>query len=449
MKPPAIDRQTFLENLRRSGLLSTRELQNVIQRLPQTERGRTVARVLVEGGILTRFQADLLLAGHTGGFVLGQYQILDQIGQGGMGRVYKARHRTMNRVVALKVLANELVKTDKARRLFKHEVRAAAQLVHPNIVTAYDANKVGGRYFLVMEYVDGPNLDQLVRRRGPLPVSLACEIGRQAALGLQYAFEMGMVHRDIKPANLLVQRGGLATVVTVKILDFGLARLHEAEDAALAGAGTIQTPPHTVMGTPDYLSPEQSRDMHATDIRSDLYSLGCTLYYILTGKVPFPGGSSVDKLIRHGKEEAIPVEEHRPEVPAPVAQIIHRLMAKNPYDRFQTPAELAEALALFAKAGPASGLGLQRVPPPAREEPEADSSAVELGPVPPVSEPVAGSESTWPADLAPTPLSADVLASVRLASEAEAARRRARLFLALAGAAAILAGGLAVFFALH
>jgi serine/threonine protein kinase len=446
MKPPSIDRETFLENLRRSGLLSTRELQGVIRRLPETDRGRTVARALVQAGILTRFQADQLLTGHTGGFVLGQYHILDYIGQGGMGRVYKAMHRTMKRVVALKVLANELVKTEKARRLFKHEVRAAAQLVHPNIVTAYDANKVAGRYFLVMEYVDGPNLDQLVRRRGPMPVSLACEIGRQTALGLQYAFEMGMVHRDIKPANLLLQRGGLATVVTVKILDFGLARLHESEDATLPTTGAGQAPPNTVMGTPDYLSPEQSRNMHATDIRSDLYSLGCTLYYVLAGKVPFPGGSSLDKLLRHGKEEAAPIEEHRPDVPPSVAEILRRLMAKNPYDRFQTPAELAEALSPFAKVGPVAGLGLQREPTPAEE---GDSSSLELEESPLVPEPLAGSESTWPPDLAPTPLTADPLSSMRLAGEAEAARRRARLILAAAAVAAILAGALGVFFAIR
>jgi serine/threonine protein kinase len=448
MKPPSVDRETFLASLRRSGLLSERELESVLRRLPETDRGRLVAKALVEAGLLTRFQAGQLLAGRSGGFHLGQYRIMDYIGQGGMGRVYKAMHRTMKRVVALKVLAPDLVKTEKARRLFKHEVRAAARLLHPNIVTAYDANKVAGRYFLVMEYVDGPNLDQLVRRRGPLPISLACEVVRQTALGLQYAYEMGMVHRDIKPANLLVQKAGpgsSSASVQVKILDFGLARLHETEDGALAGSGTIQTAPNTVLGTPDYLSPEQSRSLHGVDIRSDLYSLGCTFYFMLTAKVPFPGGSSVAKLLRHTSEEAVPVEQLRPEVPATVAYIIRRLMAKDPNARFQTPAELAEALVPFSKVGPASGLALHR---PARSErltpaePGPESSAIELGEEPPP--PPAVAESTWPPDFAPTPLSA-----VPLGADEDNARRRARQLLLISGAVATLIGALGLFLALQ
>ena len=205
----------------------------VMGRLPETPRGRVVARALVEQGLLTKFQAELLLAGSTSGFLLGQYRILDQLGRGGMGRVFKAEHQTMNRVVALKVLSPHLLKTPKAQQMFQREVRAAARLVHPNIVTAYDANQIDDRYFLVMEFVDGPNLDQLVRERGPLPVGQACDFIRQAADGLQYAHELGMVHRDIKPANLLVQRsaGQPPTFdrACVKILDFGLARLQSRD----------------------------------------------------------------------------------------------------------------------------------------------------------------------------------------------------------------------------
>jgi serine/threonine protein kinase len=402
MKLPAIDRETFLANLKRSGLLHQRDLDAVLPRLPQTERGRPVAKALVDQGLLTRFQAQQLLAGRTHGFNLGQYRILGYIGQGGMGRVYKAMHRTMKRVVAIKILSPELVKTEKARKLFKHEVRAAARLLHPNIVTAHDANKVSGRYFLVMEYVDGPNLDQLVRRKGPLPVSLACEVIRQAALGLQHAYEMGMVHRDIKPANLLVQRTGLVPQIQVKILDFGLARLHEQGDSELAGSGTIQTAPNTVLGTPDYLSPEQSRNLHGVDIRSDLYSLGCTFYFILTGKVPFPGGSSVAKLLRHASEDPEAAEQIRPEVPATVAYVLRRMMAKDPAARFQSPADVAEALAPFSKMGPSSGLGLNRparIDPGTVESPESSNSVVDLGAAP--STPAAlAMGTTWPADLA-------------------------------------------------
>ncbi|HMF16391.1 MAG TPA: serine/threonine-protein kinase, partial [Gemmataceae bacterium] len=337
---PSIESEAFLKNLRRSGLLTRQEIEELLPRLPRTSRGRVVARSLVEMGLLTKFQAELLLAGRTNGFLLGQYRILEQLGEGGMGRVFKAVHQTMNRTVALKLLSPNLVQTPRARELFQREVRAAARLNHPNIVTAYDANQIDDRYFLVMEYVDGPNLDQLVRGQKPLPVPLVCEIMRQAANGLQYAHEMGMVHRDIKPANLLVQLAGPNQDLTVKILDFGLARLHDAEVAPVGGAGTIVTRPNVVMGTPDYVSPEQARDLHAADIRSDLYSLGCTFYYLLTGQVPFPDGTTMEKLVRHSTVEPPPVEHFRTDLPAAVAAIVRRLMAKKPEARYQTPFEV-------------------------------------------------------------------------------------------------------------
>jgi serine/threonine protein kinase len=353
MTPTHMDRKTFLANLRQSGLLGADELRTALEDVPETERGRVVARALVRQGLLTKFQAELLLIGRTHGFLLGQYRVLDQLGQGGMGRVFKAVHQTMHRTVALKVLAPNLLRTEKAHDLFLREVRAAGQLLHPNIVTAYDANQINGRHYLVMEYVDGPSLDQLVRDNGPLPVGLACEIIRQAALGLQFAAQKGMVHRDIKPSNLLIQRQGPTGGFVVKILDFGLARLH---GSAADGPATDDTPlpkEHTVMGTPDFLSPEQARNLDDVDSRADLYSLGCTFYYLLTGQVPFPGGTSLEKLIRHCKEEPAPIEESRPDMPPAVAAALRRLMAKDAADRFQTPAELAAALAPFAFADPA------------------------------------------------------------------------------------------------
>jgi serine/threonine-protein kinase len=257
--------------------------------------------------------------------------------------------------VALKVLAPTVMQSERARELFLREVRAAAQLNHPNIVAAYDASEGEGRYYLVLEYVDGPNLEQLVRDHGPLPVSQACDYIRQAALGLQCAHERGMVHRDIKPANILVNRGGLdgKSPDVIKISDFGLARL-QAPDVDLSGDApvcTILTKDNTVMGTPDYLSPEQARNLHKTDIRSDLYSLGCTFYFLLTGQVPFPGGKVMDKLIRHGTERPQPIADLRPVVPAEVVAIVNRLMAKHPKERYQTPAELADVLCALAVAG--------------------------------------------------------------------------------------------------
>jgi len=348
MTTSQVTREIFLSNLEKSGLLSQRDYRHAVERLTDTQKPRALARTLVELGLLTKFQAELLLVGRAKGFFLGPYKILEQLGQGGMGRVYKALHQTMNRTVALKVLAPHLVKTPKAQKLFQREVQAAAQLNHANIVTAYDANEINGRHYLSMEFVDGPNLEQLVREQGPLPVGMACEIVRQVATGLQHAHDFGMIHRDIKPANLLLQPSKNQQTFVVKILDFGLARLNDP--GVRDTTETIETQENTVMGTPDFLSPEQARDLHNVDIRSDLYGLGCTLYFLLSGKVPFPTGSTLEKLIRHSSEEARPIAEFRHDVPAPVIAILKKLMAKSPQERFQTPEELASLLAPHAVA---------------------------------------------------------------------------------------------------
>jgi serine/threonine protein kinase len=355
--PKKTGRQTFLARLRHSGLVPRAELVLVLPRLPNTTHAQPTAHALVEMGVLTPFQAERLLAGRSTGLRLGQYRILEQIGGGGMGMVFKAEHRTMRRIVALKMLNSDLLESARAVQLFLHEVRAVARLIHPNIVTAYDANEVSGRYYLVLEFVDGPDLDQLVRAHGLLPVGLACDYARQVANGLQCAHALGMVHRDIKPANILVQRQGPAGESSpglVKISDFGLARLHApAHEHPVNGqSGTILTLDNAVMGTPDYLSPEQARCLHKTDIRSDLYSLGCTLYFLLTGQPPFPGGNALDKLVRHANEQPAPITAVRRDVPVAVLAIADKLMAKRREERFQTPAELAEALSPHAVGGP-------------------------------------------------------------------------------------------------
>ncbi|NBO91351.1 MAG: serine/threonine protein kinase [Planctomycetia bacterium] len=357
---PTADRDTFLSFLSQSGLVTEEQIAGIRSRFTDKSDGRSLARALVEQGVLTRFQADRLLMGRTAGFQLGPYRILDQLGRGGMGRVYKAEHRTMGRLVALKVLAPELLKTERAVQLFLREVRAVGQLVHPHIVTAFDANEAAGRYYLVLEFVDGPNLDQLVRRQGPLTPGLACDYIRQAASGLQYAHQRGMVHRDIKPANILVQRRGQdgdSSPGLVKVSDFGLARLAAPSDdnplyQANTSPGTIETRANSVMGTPDYLSPEQSRSLHQTDIRSDIYSLGCTFYFLLTGQVPFPGGTTLEKLIRHNTERPMAIPKFRQDVPPPVLVILEKMIAKAPENRFQTPGEVADALQPYAVSGP-------------------------------------------------------------------------------------------------
>ncbi|MEO1618376.1 MAG: protein kinase, partial [Planctomycetota bacterium] len=291
-----------------------------------------------------------------------RYEVLSLIGKGGMGDVYKARHRKMERTVALKVINRGLVRKAEAIDRFHREVKAAAQLSHPNIVTAHDADQAGDFHFMVMEYVDGVNLSQTVNKRGALPVAEACDYIRQAATGLQHAHQRGMVHRDIKPHNLMVTADG-----TLKILDFGLASLApEAIPASDAVATRSDlTAAGAIMGTPDFISPEQASDARQADIRSDIYSLGATLYFLLAGQPPFAGGSLTQKLESHAQEEPEPLESLRADVPLELAAVVTKMTAKDPGARFQTPAEVAEAL----KSLPHSVEPLKRVEPPAQTQP--------------------------------------------------------------------------------
>lgn len=431
MVASSVDRDTFVAHLRQSGLLTERELHAVIERVREAPRSRVAARLLVELGLLTKFQAELLLIGRSQGFFLGPYKILDQLGQGGMGRVYKALHQTMNRVVALKVLTPHVTKTPRAQKLFAREVQAAAQLNHPNIVTAYDAGQLNGRHYFAMEYVDGPNLEEFVRGHGPLPIGLACELIRQAAAGLQHAFEMGMLHRDVKPANLLVQPAAKKNAIgVVKILDFGLARLQEPS-AVAPGSTTIVARDNSVMGTPDFIAPEQARDLHKADIRSDLYSLGCTFYWLLTAQVPFPGGATLEKLLRHNTEAPEAIDEFRDDVPAAVNVIVVKLLAKNPADRFQTPQDLIDALSPFAQP---AALAWDRIP---------RDGALGTSTPPPVDDARAAGVDTLPQAAGMTPLAADsgVLPGADHAGSRprlwKAVLRSAGIILALTGAATL------------
>ena len=275
-----------------------------------------------------------------------RYEIVGLIGKGGMGDVYKARHRMMDRTVALKIIKQELTRKPEAVNRFHREVKAAAQLSHPNIVTAYDAEQAGEVHFMVMEYVDGVNLAQTVQEPGALPISEACEYIRQAAIGLQHAHERGMVHRDIKPHNLMVTSDG-----TVKVLDFGLASLapEAISDAVTGEARGDLTAAGAIMGTPDFISPEQAEDARQADIRSDIYSLGATLYYLLSGRVPFAEGSFMHKLKSHAQVEPAPLNSVRDDVPQELVAIASRMMAKDPDERYLTPKEVADALESFLR----------------------------------------------------------------------------------------------------
>jgi len=344
--------------LRQLQLLQPAQLDDVARKIESKKLdARTLAQELIEHGWLSPYQVNQLLQGRGKDLVLGKYVLLERLGEGGMGEVFKARHQKMGRIVAIKLIRKERLANKAAVERFHREIRSASQLSHPNVVHAFDADQVGGTHLFAMEYVEGVDLNKLVREKGPLPVEQASDCIRQAALGLQHAFEKGMVHRDIKPHNLLLAKAqGPLSVGLVKILDFGLARMATDDSSTLS-----LTKEGSVLGTVDYVAPEQARDSHAVDIRSDLYSLGCTFYFLLAGQVPFPGGEALEKLYKHGFEEAKPVEQVRRDVPAGVAGVIRKLMAKRPEDRFQTPAELA---AVLANGGAIPAGAAQRLPSP-------------------------------------------------------------------------------------
>jgi eukaryotic-like serine/threonine-protein kinase len=287
---------------------------------------------------------------------LAGFEIIRPLNRGGMGIVYKARQTDLNRLVALKVVAPEVLGgDDHAEYLerFRREVRAAALLNHPNIVTVYATDLSGPRPYFAMEYVEGIDLYRLVEKIGPLEFLESCDYVRQAALGLQHALERGLVHRDIKPHNLMVTpspleptpEGSPRRAPVIKILDMGLARLDTPDEGLAEGL----TRAEAFLGTPDYAAPEQAEDSRLADIRADLYSLGATWFYLLTAEVPFPGVSLMQKLRRQLTQPTPLVTEHRPDVPPTLVAIIRKLMDRDPGQRFQTPAELAEVITDFIR----------------------------------------------------------------------------------------------------
>ena len=330
----------FLDCVRKSSVADPKDLDAFVAgaKADGAATPAQMADALVREGLLTRFQADQMLRGRWRNFILsGKYTILEPLGAGGMGTVYLCFHKIMRRAVAVKVLPASQADDPSAVERFHREAQAVAQLRHPNIVGAHDIDRDGKFHFLVMEYVDGVSLQELVRRRGPLDPVRAAHYIHQAALGLQHAHEAaGLVHRDIKPANLLVDRLGV-----VKILDLGLARFFHDKKESL----TQKYDGNAVLGTADYLAPEQAVDSHNVDIRCDIYSLGITFYFLLAGHSPFQEGSVAEKLIWHQVRQPKPIREVRPEVPEGVAAVLEKMIAKEPAQRYQTPAEVAEALA--------------------------------------------------------------------------------------------------------
>ena len=349
----------FLEMVRKGGLVPEKKIDDLLARHRATGNPQTIdqaAAVLVRDAQLTFFQAKQIKAGRYKRFTIGtKYRLLELIGAGGMGAVYLCEHTLMKRLVALKVLPHEKLDDHSNLERFYREARAVAALDHPNIVRAYDIDQYENLHFLVMEYVDGASLQEVIARYSLEkklfdPVRAAHYIA-QAAVGMQHAHELGMVHRDIKPGNLLLDRTGV-----IKVLDMGLARFFNKQQDNV----TEKYDDKCVLGTADYLAPEQAVS-NIVDVRADIYSLGGTLYFMLTGQTPFPDGTIAAKLVAHQTRHPQPVEDFRSDVPAGVLAILRKMLQKNPADRYQEPMEVAEALAEWAE----EPLG----PPPDREMP--------------------------------------------------------------------------------
>ena len=360
--PPPLTNDEFLALVHKSELTDAERLAAFLSQrrnsggLP-TDAEQT-ARLMVDEGLLTYFQAEQLLQGKWRGFSVGKYKILERIGSGGMGVVYLAEHKLMQRRVAVKVLPVPLAQDPWFLEYFYREAQAIAALDHPNIVHAHDIDQDGNLHFLVMEYVDGSSLQAIVSKLGPMDYGRVPHYVVQAALGLQHAHESGIVHRDIKPANLLLDRRGI-----IKILDMGLAHFF------------AHIPPEVfpnkdqgkrIVGTDDYLAPEQIVDSDDVDIRADIYSLGATAYFLLTGNPPFHLEERDNhKLMSHLLRTPKPIREVRPEVPEELAAVINRMMAKNPWERQQRPKEIVSALERWTRTP---------IPPP----PEAEMPGLSL-----------------------------------------------------------------------
>jgi serine/threonine-protein kinase len=384
-RPPAADGivTDLLPVLARSGILSPGEVEGVKTRVRRGEYPRdpvALADRLARENVLTVYQAVRLLKNRPEGLVVGRYLLLEKIGAGGMGRVYKARHLMMGRTVALKFVSTRHSASGTRLERFRREMHLVGRLDHPNVVRAYDADRVGDALYLVLEYVPGRTLDDLLTARGKLPAAEAVYYVAQAALGLDHAHRRGVVHRDVKPSNLLLSDSG-----RVKVLDLGLGVLLEREES-----DGFKTETGIAVGTMEYLSPEQAC-LKPVDGRSDIYSLGCVLYHLISGRLPFGGDSSMERLAARIAGPTAPIAETIPGLHPGVAQAIEKMMARRPEDRFQTAAEVAEALRhlIRHRADPSKPAPTQ-TPPPATDpatgpDPAPDpefSSASALRPVP-------------------------------------------------------------------
>ncbi len=344
-----VSAKSFLKFLERSGIVDEPRLKESLDELSRKFNGQVVTyddltTHLLDSGLITNWHCEKLRAGKYKGFLLGKYKLLGHLGTGGMSAVYLAEHRISGHRRAIKVLPRKKVNDKSYLDRFYREGKAAAALNDKNIVRIYDIANEGDTHYMVMEFVEGEDLYELVKSEGPLEFKVAANYIADAAMGLSHAHARKMVHRDIKPANLLLSKDG-----TIKILDLGLALMRETEEESLTVLHNER-----VMGTADYLSPEQAVNSHEVDHRADIYSLGCTLYFLLTGQPPFPTGSLAQRIAKHQTEYPTDIRELRQDAPDALVEICDRMVRKKPAERFQTCAEVERALREFVETGTVS-----------------------------------------------------------------------------------------------
>jgi serine/threonine protein kinase len=364
---------TLLAVFRRTELFAPEQVDSIANELvPQFRDPESLLDYLIEIDWLTSFQSQLLLDGRWDELTLGPYNILAQLGAGGVSEVFKAWDTLRGRVVALKVLHHHLAEKNKAVRQFQRELQAITRLSHPNIIKTFDAHEALTMHYFAMEFVEGMDLEKYIKQTGPLPVEQACDYARQAAHGLQHAHQSGLVHRDIKPANLFLLHppllaaplpiGKRAPDPLVKVLDWGLARClrdpAESDPQIALSEEELTEEKGSLIGTADYIAPEQSHDPTLVDIRADIYSLGCTLFYLLTGQPPFQGLTLMQKLMQHREDEPPSLREIRPDVPDELDAFVRKMLAKWPGDRPQIPLLVITSLRKFCGSSGARGSSL-------------------------------------------------------------------------------------------
>jgi serine/threonine protein kinase len=358
--------QNYCNLLTRSRLMTSDEVREVFRQWQESLKGgedgdtESLRKYLVARKLLTEYQSLLVMRGHSEGFFLGQYKILELISKGRLVGVFKAMHAS-GQVVAIKVLPSSKAKDPTVLSRFQREAKLLTKLDHPDVVRAFQVGEDGGRHYFVMEHLEGETLDEVLDRRKRLPPAEAVRLIHQTLLGLQHVFEKGMVHRDLKPSNLMLipapTTGPNETTLNsnIKILDIGLGRTTFDENADEPDPETRLTAEGTLLGTPNYLAPEQARSAREADIRADIYSLGCILFQMLTGQVPFPIGPNdgpLTQIVKHATEPPPPLSDFLPQVPEGLQQVLNWMLAKDPNQRYPTPARAAQALQMFLRQTP-------------------------------------------------------------------------------------------------